>query len=125
MASIYDRTNNVYFQDYREVTLSNSGWFKLIDEDAKIITIYNESNYAVNIAKTSEKTDPGHTLSVAQQAAYTTPIVSGTALVTGRSITVEDGNWFEVKGISNGNQVSFRKALHTSPSYNVKYIIEK
>ena len=129
MGSLYDRTNNIYFSEYREVHLSSSGYFKLADEEAKTVTVWNDSNNVIQVAKTTEQTyqalGPWATDYASARKAGDALIVSGTAYVTGRSLVLEDDIIYQMKGISNANQVSIRKNAKNVGDHSVKYIVEK
>ena len=129
MGSLYDRTSNIYFSEYREISLTNSGYFNLPSEEAKLITIWNDSNHVISVAKTTDETyqalGPWADSYDAARKAGDKLIVSGNAYVTGRALLIEDDIIYQVKGVSNANQVSVRKHAHTQPDYGVKYIVEK
>ena len=119
MGGVYNNAGNIYFSEFREIELTNSGYFYFPDEDARLVTIHNDSNNAIEIAKTTSTTYQ----SLLERDQYQP--ASGTAYVEGNSITVEDGMSFQVRGIPNANHVSIRKAVKTAPTLHVKYIIEK
>ena len=131
MGSLYDTTSNIYFSEYREISLTNSGYFKLPDENAKLVTVWNDSNNVIQVAKTTDQTykalaeDFTYFAGEAARLAGDKLIVSGDAYVTGRSLVIEDDIIYQVKGVSNANQVSIRKHAHSTTNHSVKYIIEK
>ena len=112
MGSVYDNTNNIYTTKYDEVILNNSGHFNLGDHCCKELTIFNDAGYKVNC---NFVTDPGK-VAVAN--------TSGTCSAEGVQIGVEDGISLRVRGIGNTQVVAIQKAVHTSPTMSIKYIVE-
>ena len=88
MASIYDNTNNIYTSDYREIRLTNSGFFYLPDEPAKTVTIVNGEPLAkaIMVAKTTSTTyEPYDSTKDFYQGECAHCYPSGTAYVDGIS----------------------------------------
>jgi len=125
MGSLYDNSANVYSSEYREVSLTNSGFFYLTDEPARLVTVINLSNNSVEVAKTTSTTyQPIKAVDLYNgECAWCSP--SGSAYVDGISVRLEDGASFQARGISNANQVSIRKSVKTSPTLQVQYVVER
>ena len=111
MSSVYDNTSNIIRSDFREISLSDSGTFSLAEEQAKKITVFNDSEFKVRVYKT-------------QQEAFAAT-TSGTSDATGVFIGLEDGISFTIPGATNPKFISLQKDLSTDPNYKIKYIIER
>jgi hypothetical protein len=125
MASIYSNDMNIYSSEYREISLTNSGYFCLPEEPAKQITIINVAANSIEVAKTTDTTyKPMKALDLyGGECAWCSP--SGTAYVNGISVTLEDSSSFQARGIINANQVSLRKSVKTAPTLQIQYVVEK
>ena len=132
MASIYDRTSNIYKSEFRNISLTNSGFFVLPDEDAKFVTIHNHqpvTTHSIDVAKISIPVP--NPITYPWDVTHGTHNVdvwgaSGTAYVTGISMVLEDGFSFKVNGISNANEVAIRKHTHNlGGDYQVQYVVER
>ena len=123
--SVYGNSNNIYTSEYREISLTNSGYFYLPDEDAKQITVINVSSYAIEVAKTNSTTYKPVVLGTPYEGECSHCYPSGTSYVDGISVTLEDSNSFQARGIINANQVSLRKSVKTSPTLQIQYVLER
>ena len=135
MGSIYDRTSNIYRSNFKQVRLTNTGYFGLENEEAKIVTVFNMQPGAGNDQIDVAKVD-GSNIEVDSAPAWpwekwmgthnvAAHGASGTAYVTGVAFTLEEGMSFQVRGIGNANQIAVKKSSHLNSDLNVKYVIEK
>ena len=135
MGSLYDRTSNIYDSNFRQIDLTHSGYHALPDEPCKFVTIHNHQidvDYDIKVAKVDAQANLLNGgkyywdgCQDIRDAGGSYCESSGTAYVIGVGMTLEEGFSFEVRGITNANQVALAKGYYLDPTLPVRYVVEK